>query len=49
MVGVPYIGETFDSIELEGSHGRVECLWMSIREKASVADIWVRGLFRTLT
>lgn len=49
VVGVPYIRETFDHIELEDSDDVVECLCVRIKEKASVADIWVGALFRTLT
>lgn len=49
MVGVPYTGETFDSIKLEDSDDMLECIWVRIREEASGADTWVRDLFRTLT
>ncbi|KAJ7428093.1 mitochondrial fission process protein 1 [Pitangus sulphuratus] len=41
-----YVGESLDSVELAVSNGKVECLWIKIRGKASKADILVGVCYR---
>ncbi|GAB0179537.1 T-cell activation Rho GTPase-activating protein-like [Grus japonensis] len=41
-----YVKECFDCLEPNGGDGRVECLWVRIREKANKADIMVGVCYR---
>ncbi|KAJ7410982.1 mitochondrial fission process protein 1 [Willisornis vidua] len=41
-----YVRESLESVELEVSNDKVECLWTRIRRKANKADILEEGCYR---
>ncbi|KAJ7423524.1 hypothetical protein WISP_33455 [Willisornis vidua] len=46
MEGWLYILESLDSVELEVTNDKIQCLWTRIREKVNKADILIRVCYR---